>query len=102
MSKPGHNKPPKDQPKDPAQAQDLIASFIDRHRRLASEIAELQEDVKDLNNEIKSSGLNAAQIKTVLAELKFIEDKGRDAYSAKQAELDIYRRAGGVTLGDGE
>jgi len=102
MSRAGHNKPPKDEPKDPAQAREQIASFVKRKQNIAERKQKVADEDKDLTAEIKSSGLDPQMIRTVLAELEFIEFKGRDAFQAKQATLDLYRDASGVTLGGDE
>jgi uncharacterized protein (UPF0335 family) len=102
MSRAGHNKPPKVDAKDPAQARELIASYVKRKQNIAERKRKVADEDKDLTAEIKSSGLDPKTIGTVLAELEFIEFKGRDAFQAKQATLDLYRDAAGVTLGDDE
>jgi uncharacterized protein (UPF0335 family) len=100
MSQAGHNKSPKVEPKDPAQARELIASYVKRKQNIAERKRKVADEDKDLTAEIKSSGLEPKMISTVLAELEFIEFKGRPAFNEKQTRLDLYRDAAGVTLGE--
>jgi len=71
----------------------IVKSFIDRILRLKEEQDELTVDIREVYAEAKGNGYDKTAMGEVVAYLRKIEKKGKDAVSERTAIFDLYLAA---------
>jgi uncharacterized protein (UPF0335 family) len=77
---------------DEGHSKTLLVGFINRVKRLADEIADLQSDTADVCKEAKDAGFEPKRIREVVKWLRQIEKHGRDKVDEAEAIFDLYRQ----------
>jgi uncharacterized protein (UPF0335 family) len=74
------------------QSKTLLLAFINRVKRLADEIGDLQVDITDVCKEAKGAGFEPTKIREVVAWLRKIDKHGRDKVDSAEEIFDLYRK----------
>lgn len=77
----------------------LLLAFINRVKRIADEIKDMQADITDVCKEAKDAGFEPRRIREVVRWLQKIDKHGRQTVDEAEAIFDLYRSVvdGGAT-----
>lgn len=75
----------------PDHSKTLLLAFINRVKRIADEIKDMQADITDVCKEAKDAGFEAKRIREVVRWLQKVDKHGRSAVDESEAIFDLYR-----------